>query len=220
MNMRDTTTTATTIPPGGALTAKADGQETKVDQERAAWAERKGLQILDQDNVTGFIAYANGRDLALFGGRRTKPDAWERHPNPAAANERAAKYKAALQAKQADKAAHRAAEAAKECPLQLGDVLCASWGYEQTNVDFYQVTGKTGRKTVQLRKLAAQRNEDAFMQGDCVPFVGRFVGEPFTARADSRGIVRLNSYTNAHPLEFTECAGQRIYKPQRWTAYA
>ena len=217
--MRQPTTPAITALRGDPHQTAA-GAKTQVEQERQAWATRHGLQVIDQDDTTGFIAYANGRDVALFGGRRTKPDAWVRYSSPEAACERAAQYKAALQAKQADKTARRAEEAAKDCPLQVGDVLCASWGYEQTNVDFYQVTARSGRKTVELRKLASQRNENGFMQGDCVPSVGRFVADPFTARADSRGVVRLNSHTSAHPLEYTEVAGQRLYKPQRWTAYA
>ncbi|WP_105101098.1 hypothetical protein [Streptococcus suis] len=34
----------------------------------------------------------------------------------------------------------------------VGDVLCAVWGYEQTNYDFYKVI-KTTQKTITLEKL-------------------------------------------------------------------
>lgn len=36
--------------------------------------------------------------------------------------------------------------------LKVGDILCASWGYEQTNVDYYKVT-KTTKCTVDLVKI-------------------------------------------------------------------
>ena len=38
--------------------------------------------------------------------------------------------------------------------LTAGQILVSSWGYDQTNVDFYIVTRLAGRKSVYLRKLA------------------------------------------------------------------
>ena len=38
--------------------------------------------------------------------------------------------------------------------LAVGQILVSSWGYDQTNVDFYIVTRLAGRKSVYLRKLA------------------------------------------------------------------
>lgn len=37
-------------------------------------------------------------------------------------------------------------------PAQVGDILVSTWGYDQTNVDFYQVTAVKG-KTVTIREL-------------------------------------------------------------------
>ncbi|MES2201167.1 MAG: hypothetical protein V4498_02840 [candidate division FCPU426 bacterium] len=37
-------------------------------------------------------------------------------------------------------------------PYKVGDILVASWGYDQTNIDFYQVTGLTA-KGVKFREL-------------------------------------------------------------------
>lgn len=41
---------------------------------------------------------------------------------------------------------------------QIGDILVSSWGYDQTNVDFYQVIAltKTGA-SVRLRKVSSKR---------------------------------------------------------------
>ncbi|MEK8137965.1 hypothetical protein [Morganella morganii] len=38
--------------------------------------------------------------------------------------------------------------------ISIGDIFCDSWGYEQTNVDFYQVVSLHGKKSVSLRKIA------------------------------------------------------------------
>jgi hypothetical protein len=43
-------------------------------------------------------------------------------------------------------------------PFKLGDLLYSSWGYEQTNVDFYQVT-KVGDKSVWVRPIASEMVE-------------------------------------------------------------
>ena len=39
-------------------------------------------------------------------------------------------------------------------PFQVGDVLYCSWGWEQTNIDFYQVVSATA-KTIKVKKLKA-----------------------------------------------------------------
>jgi hypothetical protein len=40
-------------------------------------------------------------------------------------------------------------------PAKIGDVLESSWGYEQTNVDYYQVTKVMG-KMVEIREIGAR----------------------------------------------------------------
>ena len=40
--------------------------------------------------------------------------------------------------------------------LQIGSILYASWGYDQTNIDFYEVTKLIGRTTLELRELGQE----------------------------------------------------------------
>lgn len=40
--------------------------------------------------------------------------------------------------------------------LEVGDILTSSWGYDQTNVDFYQVERLAGKTMVEVREIAAQ----------------------------------------------------------------
>lgn len=51
-------------------------------------------------------------------------------------------------------------------PLKVGDIVYTSWGWEQTNIDFYQIVELIGKSTVKLRKLKCQDvgNE----QGHCM----------------------------------------------------
>ena len=36
---------------------------------------------------------------------------------------------------------------------QIGDIVYSSWGYDQTNVDFYEVVGKQGKITYFLQQI-------------------------------------------------------------------
>lgn len=63
--------------------------------------------------------------------------------------------------------------------VQVGDVFYDSWGYEQTNIDFYQVVALRGTKQIVLRKIGGKKTEDC---GYCsymvAPVKDNFVGEP------------------------------------------
>jgi hypothetical protein len=50
--------------------------------------------------------------------------------------------------------------------LELGSIFYESWGYDQTNIDFYQVVN-INKSKITLREVNQDRTEDLFMQGDC-----------------------------------------------------
>lgn len=52
--------------------------------------------------------------------------------------------------------------------VAVGDVFECSWGYDQTNVDFYQITRKT-EKTVWARRISAKRSPSGWLQNFVVP---------------------------------------------------
>lgn len=102
--------------------------------------------------------------------------------------------------------------------LNVGDLLRCMWGYEQTNVDYYEVTALIGEHMVEIRKIAATSYEDAWQQGESIPLPGKYIGEPMRKRA-RQGYVRLNSYSGASKMEPQNVAGVKVYKSTRWTAY-
>jgi len=65
--------------------------------------------------------------------------------------------------------------------LKVGDILSYSWGYDQTNVDFYQVVKATD-KTVTIRMIAGKVKETGFMSGGATPAKGKFIGPPIVKR--------------------------------------
>lgn len=88
-------------------------------------------------------------------------------------------------------------------PAKVDDILYASWGYEQTNIDFYQVTAVKG-KSVVVRQIAAKR-EDGLETGNsmadhCMAVKDAFVGEEMTKRVgpSSGGYaININDYISA-----------------------
>ncbi|PXV70880.1 hypothetical protein [Pantoea sp. PNA 03-3] len=67
--------------------------------------------------------------------------------------------------------------------VSLGSIFVSSWGYEQTNTYFYQVTALRGKKTAVLRRIAAQQvKADSSMSGELKPVPDDFKGEPITRR--------------------------------------
>ena len=59
--------------------------------------------------------------------------------------------------------------------IKVGSILCDSWGYEQTNVEFYEVLTMKGA-TITLKELSHENIKDSegFMCSRVKPFTGEF----------------------------------------------
>lgn len=171
------------------------------------------------DKASSAVAYlttdAKGQPCAVaFQGKSVKPALNCYYRSEASRERHVREFFAKVQATEtyaANRKAERAAKLAKPHKLQLGHILKCSWGYDQTNVDFYQVTGLRGARTVELRKIGAVSHEDLSMQGTCTPRADAFIGQPFTRRVDEDNGVKINSYSWARLWQG---------RPERWTAYA
>lgn len=119
--------------------------------------------------------------------------------------------------------AERKAERAAAVSVAVGDVFEASWGYDQTNIDYYEVTRVVGPKTVEVRPIAAVAWETLHMQGRCVPSPGQFIGAPMRKRVravgDGGAAITINSFTTATRLA-PVVDGVPAYGSSAWTAYA
>ena len=130
---------------------------------------------------------------------------------------------ASIHASKTKRQTEKAEARAKGHALQVGDVLMSSWGYDQTNVDYYQVTALVGKQMVEYRPIAAQTEQAGYMSGYCVPAPGDFKGPAKRARVceyGQRDSIRIASYANASKLTPRMVAGVACYQPASWTAYA
>lgn len=97
----------------------------------------------------------------------------------------------------------RAAAAAAK--LEVGAIFVDSWGYEQTNIDFYEVVAKPSAKTVIVREIACRTEEGSEMShgmaDNVFPVRGAFIGPEMKKRIDSYGGFKTSSFSSARPAD-------------------
>lgn len=169
------------------------------------------IRDAESDAVAFTYESAGGLYALAFHGKAGKPD-W--HFRFRTEEQRAAKIKEHAESRRghAKYAAERKAQ--RNCPsrLELGAILVSSWGYDQTNVDFYQVTATIGARTVELRPIASEIIDgQAGYSGTCRAVKDAFRGEAFRARVSDGDSIRLESYRHASPWDG---------RPRYWSSYA
>lgn len=79
--------------------------------------------------------------------------------------------------------AKKAARAEMVNPFVVGDICSYSWGYDQTNIEFFQVIAIT-RATVTLHQIASEsvKGSEGFMSDNRIPVKDAFLADekPFT----------------------------------------
>jgi hypothetical protein len=95
--------------------------------------------------------------------------------------------------------------ARRNCVMpRVGDLFYSSWGYDQTNIDFYQITAVKG-KMIEARQIAGQSKYDGPMHGHTKPNPGCFIGDSkrYLVRFNSndRPYFKVASYASAWPCQ-------------------
>jgi len=76
---------------------------------------------------------------------------------------------------------------------QVGDVLYSSWGYDQTNISFYEVVGLSGDKSIVIREIGQRVVKQDVGSEYVVPTKGRYIGKEMTKRVSIGGSVKITS---------------------------
>lgn len=105
--------------------------------------------------------------------------------------------------------------------LKIGDVLKTCWGCDQTNIEYFEVTALIGKSMVEVREIAQESEDTAYMQGKCVPVPGQFIGEPLRKRVLRGNSLDIHGGFGYASLQTpTIVAGAKVYGSSHWTAYA
>ena len=177
---------------------------------RATLADGSDLRVYQRRNGSNV---AGSFYLIAFLGHAGKPAAHHRYRQAEAAIAEGR----ALEAGRAGHAERRQATQRErdgfKTTLQVGAVLVHSWGYDQTNIGYYQVVAvSSSRRSVTIRKIAAKSVDDGWMQGTRTPLADSFTGPPLVKRVGPGESVKVREWGSwAHPW-----TGQ----PDRWSSYA
>lgn len=93
---------------------------------------------------------------------------------------------------------------------QKGQILACSWGYEQTNINFYLILERKG-DFVTIVEIGQHRKETGFMSGEAMPDRSRIIGEPMRRKITQYATINLASYKYCALWEG---------KPMYWSSYA
>lgn len=109
-------------------------------------------------------------------------------------------------------------EPIQESSVTLGDIYYSSWGYEQTNVTFYQVVRLTN-KSVWFETIAKKTVEQlSSMSEKVMPVPNQFIKEPLIRTKDGRLRKRLKGgdvstfYSEDSWATLYRFAGEPVYQ--------
>lgn len=149
---------------------------------------------------------SKGRPSAMaFKGRAKKPTLYHYYKDVAGREARITDWLEGLAQAEAIKVERRQQRNAPHT-LGAGTILSCSWGYDQTNVQWFKVVGTAGRNTVELVEIAGETtNEDksgySSMSSHVVPVPEQTKGQPAKYRVDMAGgapSVKIHSFALAY----------------------
>lgn len=135
-------------------------REMYLSVSRYTWVK----QITPAEAPDGTEIYfdANSPIALCFTGKSGKASLYCRYSNSAHRAHEVTKWYQAILAAAAEKAAFAKAKAEAVCPFTVGQILYGTWGYEQTNVEFYKI------KAVQGKRLTlVKMSENVISDGIC-----------------------------------------------------
>jgi hypothetical protein len=103
---------------------------------------------------------------------------------------------------------------------KVGDIFRTSWGYDQTNVEYFQITEVKGKHVI-MREIAQERVDTSYDQGKCVPLKDQFLKPRYEGddaglpirRLAQKGGIKIDSVRYAYPIDTIEVAGIKVAKP-------
>lgn len=201
--------------------------KTAVERVAARYIPKGAIKVAAKSGAgVAYLYERHGRVCAIgFVGTSVNPSIDYSYKSPERRAEAVAGWLKGLDEAKASKAARMAAKREKLAAphgLKVGDVLRSSWGYDQTNIDYYEVVELKGARGVLIREIGCESVETGFMSGNSVPTPGKYIGEPMLKRVGEHDEVKVRDFgVWARKMEPVKIAGKAVaYSPSSWTAYA
>ena len=179
----------------------------QTEREAAVVTEPFGVKVLKTENPHARVG--TSYSLKVWMPKATKPfvnvyfkNAEQREQY---AEEVVGRVNVNLEAKAASRQARK--HPANAQAVEVGTIFVHSWGYDQTNVDYYEVVRKTG-SYVEVKPIAAREVEGSqgFMSATVRPLPGHFLVNSYRMRDDRTG-------------EYREVLRKKVQYTERGDAY-
>lgn len=190
--------------------------------EREFFIPKGALCVRDKGSSAVAYVFDNAKGspaVKVFSGKRAKPDGFYRFASEAAREAYVKRYFVSVQQIEGAKIQRRKERNAFRHSYKVGDIFRASWGYDQTNIDYYEIVALVGECFAKVRKIGALSEDQGWLRGKCVPAPGKFIGDAFKVKLAEGGF-KVASYAWARYLEPKIVAGAKVYDADSWTAYA
>lgn len=168
---------------------------------RPAYIPKDARPLLEHTNGSALYVYEGQGKFYLiaFWGTSAKPQIHFSYRTEAQRTEAIDRWRHSVESSVSYKTDRQAKRKAEGNTLKVGDILNTSWGYDQTNVDFYIVT-RVSAARVWVRPIASDYESTGFMAGQCWPAMPIQMTGPET----TMHVVRGNSCSiNGHHASLT-----------------
>jgi 5-hydroxyisourate hydrolase-like protein (transthyretin family) len=163
-------------------------------EEKAVYEQYKDLHILTYHReVRGEIKPC----LKIWKGRQANPFVNYYYGTDERRNEALRTAKEGADYRIKEKAKIKLERAAFTPEFEVGDIYYTSWGYEQTNVEFYQVIEKPSPHYAIIKEIAQDYQPTGDMQGRVKPIKGKFLDKPSERRKITKHGINFSSYRSA-----------------------
>ncbi len=164
--------------------------------------DAKEIKCTKTDAVAYINDYADGTKYTamVFAGKRSKYDKYYGFKTSERRDEYVQEYfkdiAASYERKKQYAEKKKAMIAENQKNYEVGAILYSAWGYDQTNIDYYQVIERTA-KMATIQKIGKECIDTCYSEEKVMPVKDAFVGEPKKKKVGAYGI-SLNSYANAY----------------------
>lgn len=192
----------------GMFTNEKGENEMRMTRDfyRPSASVNASMHVIDDVPGSEVYRYSNSNDqpvAIVFGGKRAKPDFYFRFPSVERREEKINEWIENQKSRAAD-AKVRRAEKNVGHSLKVGDVLSSSWGYDQTNVDFYQVVEVPSKCFVIVREISGYSVSDNGPSVRVKPSKDAFKSEPKRYKSSKSNTISVASYASAYQTDWNE----------------
>ena len=177
--------------------------------------EKNGTVVFTENHKDGYIAVG-------FKGKSSKPEFNIRFTSEANRSKHIEKFIAQDKLRQAQKDEEKAKRNAFVPSCVVGDVFAGTWGFEQTNVSFYQVIA-IKNKSVVLRQLEMDKqfNGEMSMTGKAYPLVNQFSSNEIKKVVQVGDQIKISDYLTVKLIKPLKSLGKTpVYEGISFSEYA